>query len=204
MNYQRIYDQIIDRARSQNRIKSIKFYFEAHHIIPRCMNGCNEKSNLVLLTAREHFICHWLLCRIYPENVKIAFAFWGMCNQLTSSNNQRSYKVSSRAYEEGKKSYIKAITGRTGYWKGKQKSELHQSRITKALTGRTRLEETRIKNRDWHLKYFNFGKYTKAGELVRIYASAVELEKEYDRDYVAKCLRGKQKSHKGFYWKLIN
>ena len=41
MNYQRIHD--------------------AHHVIPRCLGGTDDKSNLVELTAREHFIVHKLL-----------------------------------------------------------------------------------------------------------------------------------------------
>jgi len=39
MNYQRIYNQLIERAQSENRVKSREFYFEAHHIIPKCMGG---------------------------------------------------------------------------------------------------------------------------------------------------------------------
>lgn len=42
-------------------------YYENHHIIPRSLNGSNSSENLVLLTAREHFICHWLLVKIFPK-----------------------------------------------------------------------------------------------------------------------------------------
>ena len=57
MNYERIHDQIIKRAK--NRI--IDGYSERHHIIPKCMGGNNNPDNLVNLTAREHFLIHWLL-----------------------------------------------------------------------------------------------------------------------------------------------
>lgn len=36
-------------------------YTETHHIIPKCLGGSNYSSNLVKLTAREHYICHLLL-----------------------------------------------------------------------------------------------------------------------------------------------
>jgi len=36
---------------------------EVHHIIPRSLGGTNDKSNLVKLTTREHFVCHLLLVR---------------------------------------------------------------------------------------------------------------------------------------------
>lgn len=95
MDYQKIYDQIIDRAKG----RILEGYREKHHIIPKCMGGSNEKENLVELTAREHFICHWLLCRIYPENRKLGHAFWFMSKQ-NSPTQQRDYIVSSRTYAE--------------------------------------------------------------------------------------------------------
>lgn len=67
MNYEKIYNQIIERAKLSNRIKSKENYFEKHHIIPKCLGGDNEKENLVLLTAREHFICHWCSHFIYQR-----------------------------------------------------------------------------------------------------------------------------------------
>jgi len=79
MNYEKIYNQIIERAKSENRIKGNGIYYERHHIIPQCMGGTNTDDNLVLLTAREHFLCHRLLVRIYNNN-KLIYAFWLMCN----------------------------------------------------------------------------------------------------------------------------
>lgn len=106
MNYQRIYDQIVDRARKEKRVK-IKggIYYEAHHIVPKCIGGeghvrqWKTHPNIVLLTAREHFICHWLLCRIYPKNRKLGHAFWFMSKQ-NAPTQKRDYTVSSRTYAE--------------------------------------------------------------------------------------------------------
>lgn len=66
MNHQNIYNSIIENAKSKNRIKLKKnninyVYYETHHILPKCLNGSNDKDNLVLLTAKEHYICHKLL-----------------------------------------------------------------------------------------------------------------------------------------------
>jgi len=38
------------------------------------MNGSNTKENLVALTAREHYIAHLLLSRMYPKNYKLKCA----------------------------------------------------------------------------------------------------------------------------------
>ena len=31
-------------------------YHERHHIVPRCMDGSNNRENLIDLYAREHFV----------------------------------------------------------------------------------------------------------------------------------------------------
>jgi len=62
MNYQRIYDELIQRARSENRVKGGDVYYEAHHIIPKCVGGKGKYSqwrthdNIILLTVREHIL----------------------------------------------------------------------------------------------------------------------------------------------------
>jgi len=92
-----IYEKICNRG--QVRVLDKSVYKEKHHIIPICMGGDNKKSNLTTLTAKEHFICHKILCEIYPENEKLRYAFWAMCNQ----RNNRDYIVSSREYNHIKK-----------------------------------------------------------------------------------------------------
>ena len=77
MDYQKIYNQIINRAR-RNRQRNMGIYYERHHVIPRCMGG--KHGEVVLLTGREHYICHLLLCEIYPENIKLKHARWIMVN----------------------------------------------------------------------------------------------------------------------------
>lgn len=66
MNYKEIYDNLISRGleRGHNK-KNLSYYTERHHIIPKCMGGAKGRSNCVLLTAREHFIAHQLLYKIY-------------------------------------------------------------------------------------------------------------------------------------------
>lgn len=64
--YRRWYYCIVERAISQARNKSADCYFEAHHILPKSLfpDYKKERWNIVLLTAREHFICHWLLIKM--------------------------------------------------------------------------------------------------------------------------------------------
>ena len=57
--YKKWYDSIVNHARN----RTIEGYAERHHIVPRSLGGTNDATNLVKLTAREHFICHLLLTK---------------------------------------------------------------------------------------------------------------------------------------------
>ena len=59
--YFAIYMNIILRAKGR-QVPNEKC--ENHHIVPRSMGGSDDKDNMVLLTLREHFICHKLLTKI--------------------------------------------------------------------------------------------------------------------------------------------
>ena len=106
MDYLRIYNSLVERGKN----RQLTGYTETHHIIPKCVGGTNDKYNLVKLTAREHFICHLLLCEIYPENAKLKFAFWRMCNVKDNEFQKRDYVVSSRLYQRVKLIIIPIIS----------------------------------------------------------------------------------------------
>jgi hypothetical protein len=98
MDYQNIYYSIIEKAKT----RILTEYFEEHHIIPKSLGGNNSKENKVLLTAREHFICHWLLWRFSEgkDKIKMGHAF-GMMRHHSSTN--RYY--TSIGYEIAKKAH---------------------------------------------------------------------------------------------------
>lgn len=104
MNYQRLHDAII-AYHQQNPPTG---YTEKHHIVPRCMGGSNEKTNLVRLTARAHFVVHRLLCKIYPSNGKLLYAFQLMFasnNTATRGADAGWFRSSSKLYSAHKLAY---------------------------------------------------------------------------------------------------
>lgn len=105
MDHQRIYNEIIDRA----LLRRVEGYTEKHHIIPKCLGGSNDKINIVRLTAREHFLCHWLLFRAYPHNRKLAIAFDRMVKG--GSKAQPRYVPSSRVIAEAREASSTARRG---------------------------------------------------------------------------------------------
>lgn len=107
MNYKKIYHDLIITRKTLDRTKSDQVYYEWHHIIPRCIGGTNSKNNLILLTAREHYLAHWLLHRIRPHSTKLSHAFW-MMNFYNKKSKEKKYSISARAYSESKEAMAKA------------------------------------------------------------------------------------------------
>lgn len=96
MNYQNTHDNIIAYARLQNRSK-LTDYFENHHIVLKSMGGSNKKENLVLLTAKEHYVVHHLLWKIH-KNTSTALALLNM--QCNKDKKRISAKINSKEYEK--------------------------------------------------------------------------------------------------------
>ncbi len=154
MDYQRIYNQLIERARSENRVKGGGSYYEAHHIVPKCMGGEGKGSewkthpNIILLTAREHFLAHYYLTRVYPESNKLAYAFWSMCNQASDSQDRDYSEIVNFAelYQEAKETFSKinseAKKGRPSPSKGRPQSEEAKAKKSAALKGRPKSKES--------------------------------------------------------------
>lgn len=160
MNYCKIYSSIIEKARQEKREKKQGTYYEAHHIEPRCLGGTGERwewrfhPNIVLLTAKEHFVCHRLLTEMHPESAELAYAFWAMCRK--GSGTQKRYIPSGRTYQEAKDKVKTVWSNRKGplnpmygrkhtqetkskqsqAHKGKPKSQEHRANLSKTLKGK--------------------------------------------------------------------
>lgn len=94
MNYLKIYNSIIEKR----KIEKPTGYKEKHHIIPYCISKSNEESNLIDLTAREHYICHLLLINIYKNTIyyrKLLNAFL----MMNCKNSKQKRYYNSKLYE---------------------------------------------------------------------------------------------------------
>jgi hypothetical protein len=149
MDYQKIYNALIDRA--NNRIS--EGYIEKHHIIPRCLGGTDDEINLVALYPEEHFLAHQLLVKLHPTNKKLLFAAQLMTTH--STNNRINNKMfgwmkrrlsllmsgdnnpNRRNPEIQKKAALKRV--------GQKRTEETKVRMSAAQKGRTFSEETKRK-----------------------------------------------------------
>lgn len=105
MNYLKIYNELT--AEKSRRKKGEGTYYEAHHILPKCMGGTRSKENMVLLTGREHFIAHKLLVKIHPENRKFIHAWWRMTFSSKTNYQRGETTLSARNYDDAKTAYSK-------------------------------------------------------------------------------------------------
>jgi NUMOD3 motif len=127
--YYKWYNAIVDR--SKNRL--LKGYTEKHHILPKSLGGSNDISNIAILTAREHFICHRLLvlCLRGVDKQKMAYALL----RLVHSSKRN---ISSKSYNHLKNNL-------EGFWKGKKHSAETRAKMSLVHTGVKHKKESKLK-----------------------------------------------------------
>ena len=166
MNYKWHYDKLIETRKDRNLDSNE--YYESHHIIPTSMGGSNDKENLIKLTAREHFLAHWLLWRIH-RNRQTSFAFYALCRfGKKRMSKWTNFTCSSRAYEEAKISKAivghsietrlkisKSKKGKPSSWKGKTHSDESKKKMSEKRLGKPLSESTKSL-----IKTNNIGKHS--------------------------------------------
>lgn len=135
MNYEKIYNSLCSKTYNDE-------YTEIHHIIPRCLGGDDSSSNLVRLSAKAHYLAHLLLCRIYPDNIKLKFAL----NMMSRSNSKQVRNLTLTQYETIKKENSIALSE---LHSTRIRSETEKANISKALTGKKKTEEHKRKCSEW-------------------------------------------------------
>jgi endogenous inhibitor of DNA gyrase (YacG/DUF329 family) len=140
--YLKWYYDIIFKAKLENRKKSQGVYYESHHIFPKSLfpeygslrlYGWNQ----VLLTAKEHFICHFILMKHFKKTgdkngfIKMGLAFnrmslWDNKTQTRKVHNSTMFEILVS----------------------------NKSEITKLIhTGKVVSKETREKHSEWMKKH---------------------------------------------------
>jgi len=124
--YTKWYYNIINSAKSRTLSENI--YTEKHHIIPKSLGGNNDKINIAILTAREHFICHCLLTKFTEGNNKRKMIFAFNMMGVSNKNKHKRY-INAKLYEVNRKNLNESQ-------KGKSHSNETCKKISKALKGR--------------------------------------------------------------------
>lgn len=107
--------RLLNFYKSCNYDHSIFNYTERHHMVPLSIipkDICiSDKINLIVLSAREHFIAHLILSKVFQNNTieyyKMNTALFRMCQ---SNERQERYIISSRLYEKLKIKFGESIS----------------------------------------------------------------------------------------------
>ena len=229
MDYTRIYNQIVERAQT----RKLKGYIEKHHIIPKCIKGLNIKENIVELTAREHFLCHMLLCEIYLQEYKLKHALFLMAIGKQKVK-EKTYVIGSRVYERLKEEYSTMLTGKKqsqetknkksksmlSVWDGKTKEEMSEigQKIwsTRRKNGTDKIQPEHAEKISQSLKGRKITwdrkrnktivQYDSDGNIIKEYESQNQASRETNisQSDISSCCNGKQKTAGGFTWKFKN
>lgn len=144
--YTNWYYNIISNANKRERTDA---YTENHHIVPKSLGGDNSLENLVRLTAREHFLCHYLLTKMTAgqHRIKMCFAF----NAFRRSSSNQERMLSSRQYElvrklvsSARSEFLKGNTYNLGKKRGPISEETRR-KISESKKGKSLSAEQKIK-----------------------------------------------------------
>lgn len=151
MNYRKIYNDLIAKCQARH---SVDGYKECHHIQPKSLGGSNDASNLVDLTAREHFVAHFLLAKLHGGNQ------WSSVKRMRGNGD---FYINSRLYEIARREVAKATSKR---FKGAVKSEETRAKISAATKGKKKSPEAIEKTRQ-----ANLGRKPNEAQLAALHAN---------------------------------
>ena len=144
--YTKWYFNLINKAKL--RVVDKDQYYEKHHIIPKGIGG-DPKGELVVLTPREHFICHWLLTKMVIESNHRRSMFFALSKMCRSNQYQQGRTYPARYYDIARNALSKAKKGtkHTDETKAKLSAIAKKRFETEAgtFTGKTRTLEWRQK-----------------------------------------------------------
>jgi hypothetical protein len=142
--YTRCYYNIVERAKARD----LTGYVENHHIIPKSLGGSNNNDNLVRLTAREHFVCHWLLTKMLPDGKdrwRMMYAFYSF---IRMNKNHSRTKITGIKYEILKRNISQAKSKMNlgnQYNKGRKRSKEAIEKGKKSRAGYKQSESAKMK-----------------------------------------------------------
>jgi hypothetical protein len=164
MNYLKVYCNLIRKAENRTTPEG---YTEKHHIFPISIFGKNKR--VVALTAREHYIAHVLLEKLYIKRyglkdrrtIKMTYAHsimkgnGGYVNsylyecarvRFSEAKKDKNHPMFGKVLsEEHREKISKAKKGKTAWNSGKPMTEEQKRKISKAMRGRTLSEEHKVK-----------------------------------------------------------
>lgn len=116
------------REKIRKEANSLIGYVEGHHILPKCIcstpGQLSNLDNYAYLTAREHFVCHWLLTKMFLDKQ----TYYKMENALSRFMQNSSGKriLTSRQYSRARLASSLSASNRGKKNKGSKRPKLSE------------------------------------------------------------------------------
>lgn len=222
MNYLRTYCNLIRKAErrgyNKKKVKDQGLYVEGHHTFPVSIFGKNKR--IVYLTAREHYIAHVLLEKIFIK--RYGNTHWKTIKMSVShisfKGNNSSY-FNSYLYENGKKRWSEIMKVNNPSKKGisestrkklsesrkdKPRSNEIKEKIRNTLLGKKHSKERILKNKMSTCKYLYEVK-NPAGIIFRTKNMKFFcIKNNLCPSAMRRVAHGKYKQHKGWTVKILS
>ena len=140
MNYNKLYSRFIESKRSRILIKESGY--DLHHIQPKSLGGKDNKTNLVKLTYREHYIAHRILVKMYKGKDKMKMSFSLLALRYFRNKHRQDSGLNSRQYEFCRSQW-------SDYLKTKQGQAYRSNSAKKQWTPERRAQQAEITRQQW-------------------------------------------------------
>jgi len=201
MNYLKTYCKLIRKAENRTLPEG---YTENHHVFPKSIFGNNDR--VVALTAREHYVAHALLEKIYihryglknQKTIKMTYAHNMMGSRGSYKNSYLYETVRSRMAEAKREQEISAET--------RAKLSASNSGKNNPFYGKTHSVETRKK-----LSAINKGRKLSPEARAKISIASKNISEETraklsfaskNRSEEVKAKMGGENNPKSMWWKI--
>ena len=190
MNYLKVYCNLIRKAENRTPPEG---YTEKHHTFPVSIFGKNKR--IVILTAREHYIAHALLEKIYikryglydKRTTKMTYAHHMM--KVPNKGNKKRY-YNSYLYQNLKKRFVNILSetrkGKNNPMYGKIMPQDERNKMSEDRKGKKPSIETRRKMSE-----------AQKGEKHHLYGKMGENSPSYGRTHSLESRRKMSKSRSG-------
>jgi hypothetical protein len=117
------YQELVEKAKDRNWSKeTAPCYTEIHHVVPRSLGGTNNSDNLVVLSAKEHYVAHRLLSKFTTGNAKMKMTMALFC-MVNLNECKESIQNKARVYEKIRTDYFNLISGENHFNRGLIRTE---------------------------------------------------------------------------------
>ena len=134
--YYQWYLHLVYLAKQRNWNKSIApCYTESHHIIPKSLGGSDAKDNCIIITAREHFLLHKLLSKMFIVKSKAHIKMLHAFNMMFVTNHLQNRLYNSREHDKIRSAIMMHSVGENHPSYGKEQTIEHRRKNSEANMG---------------------------------------------------------------------